>query len=456
MTTSTSALAAAPAPEITVLANGLRVVTQTMPHLETTSLGVWVATGARHEQLREHGISHLLEHMAFKGTAKRSARAIAEEIEQVGGDLNAATSLETTAYYARILGGDDGLALEILADILQNSSFSEEDLVREKEVVLQEIAGINDSPEEIGYDMVQEAAFGTQPIGRPIIGTPESVNAISSADLRQFLAARYTAPDMVIAAAGAVEHATIVSHAQALFGGLSGSKAGGIEHAKYIGGVRSSDRTFEQSHLMLGFEGPAYKHPQFYTAQVFSGLFGGGMSSRLFQEVRENRGLCYSIYSSAWGLADVGMFGVHAATGPEMMGELITTIDAELAKAAHTAAPEREVARAKAQMKAGLLMSLESSSARAEQMARQLLVVGRLLEVKELVGKVDAVTPEGMRAFAEQLATAKNRTAVVIGASTRSAAFAAQAGHVAPPQKAAKAGAAKAAKPAKLATPAKT
>jgi predicted Zn-dependent peptidase len=418
----------APVPEVTTLPNGLRVVTQTMPHLATVSLGVWVATGARHEQLSEHGISHLLEHMAFKGTKTRSARAIAEEIEQVGGDLNAATSLETTAYYARVLGGDDGLALEILADILQNSNIAEDDLVREKEVVLQEIAGINDSPEEIGFDMMQEAAFGTQAVGRPIIGTPDSVNAISSSDIKGFLAARYTAPDMIIAAAGAVDHAKIVSHAQALFGGLSSVRPGGLETASYIGGVRSSDRAFEQSHLMLGFDGPAYKHPQFYTAQVFSGLFGGGMSSRLFQEVRENRGLCYSIYSSAWGLADVGMFGVHAATGPEMMGELITTIDEELAKAAAHAAPEREVARSKAQLKAGLLMSLESSSSRAEQMARQLMVMGRLIDVKELVGKIDAVTPEGMRAFAEQLATAKNRSAVVIGAGSKSAKFAAQAG----------------------------
>ena len=419
---------AAPTPEITTLANGLRVVTQTMPHLATVSLGVWVATGARHEQLAEHGISHLLEHMAFKGTKTRSARAIAEEIEQVGGDLNAATSLETTAYYARVLGGDDGLALEILADILQNSSITEDDLLREKEVVIQEIAGINDSPEEIGYDMMQEAAFGAQAVGRPIIGTPASVTAITSSDIKRFLASRYIAPDMIIAAAGAVDHGRVVSHAQALFGGLSGVRSGGLEQASYIGGVRSSDRAFEQSHVMLGFEGPAYKHPEFYTAQVFSGLFGGGMSSRLFQEVRENRGLCYSIYSSAWGLADVGMFGVHAATGPEMMGELITTIDEELAKAAATAAPEREVARSKAQLKAGLLMSLESSSSRAEQMARQLMVMGRLLDVRELVAKIDAVTPEGMRAFAEQLATAKNRSAVVIGAGRKSAAFAAQAG----------------------------
>jgi predicted Zn-dependent peptidase len=405
------------------------VVTQTMPHLATVSLGVWVATGARHETLREHGISHLLEHMAFKGTKTRSARAIAEEIEQVGGDLNAATSLETTAYYARVLGGDDGLALEILADILQNSNIAEDDLVREKEVVIQEIAGINDSPEEIGFDMMQEAAFGTQAVGRPIIGTPDSVNAITSGDIKGFLASRYTAPDMIIAAAGAVDHAKIVSHAQALFGGLPSTRPGGLETAHYIGGIRSSDRVFEQSHLMLGFDGPAYKHPQFYTAQVFSGLFGGGMSSRLFQEVRENRGLCYSIYSSAWGLADVGMFGVHAATGHEMMGELITTIDEELAKAAATAAPEREVARSKAQLKAGLLMSLESSSSRAEQMARQLMVMGRLIDVKELVAKVDAVTPEGMRAFAEQLATAKNRSVVVIGAGAKSAKYAAQAGH---------------------------
>ena len=414
-------------PDISELPNGLRVVTQNMPHMETSSLGVWVGVGSRHETEAQHGLSHLLEHMAFKGTKQRSAQDIAEEIEAVGGDLNAATSVETTAYYARVLKGDEGMALEILADILQNSSFAAPDLEREREVILQEIAAIDDSPDELVYDLVHDAAYPDQPAGRPIIGTPKSVKRLSASDLRHFLATHYHPGNMVIAAAGAVRHEPFLRHVEALFGGLIRGQTEAGAQARYTGGIRFSSKPFEQSHLMLGFEGPSYLQDDYIAAQVLSGLLGGGMSSRLFQEVREKRGLCYSIYSSAWGFRDSGMFAVHAATGIDMMEPLIDVVRAELARVATDGVSAAEISRSKAQLKAGLLMSLESSSSIAETMARQLLVHGRTLSSQELVTKVDAVTQEQLRTFAARLVTAPPSVAVA-GAGRRSREFAERAG----------------------------
>ena len=407
--------------QITTLANGLRVASHAMPHLETVSLGIWVGAGARHETDAEHGLCHFLEHMAFKGTRLRSARQIAEEIEEVGGDLNAATSLEMTAYYARVLKGDEGVALNILADILQNSIYADDDLEREREVILQEIAGIKDSPDELAYDLIQEAAFPEQPVGRPIIGTPDSVGRHGAANLRAFLETCYGGPRMVLSAAGAIRHEDLVRHAEALFGRLTVRSRGGTVPARYVGGVRFSEKPFEQGHLLVAFKGPSYRDADYFTAQVFSGLMGGGMSSRLFQEVRENRGLCYSIYSSAWGLCDSGMFAIHAATGADVMRDLIDVVVHEVKRAAAEAPGSSEVARAKAQLKAGLLMSLESSGARAEQMARQLLAHDRIIPPAELVARVDAVTAEGICRFAAKLVGSGVPSIAVVGAGARSA-----------------------------------
>jgi predicted Zn-dependent peptidase len=398
---------------ITHLPNGLTVVTHTMPHLETTSLGLWVRVGARHEQDREHGISHFLEHMSFKGTATRSAQAIAEEIEAVGGELNAATGLESTAYYARVLKGDEGVALALLADILLNSAFAPDEIEREREVILQEIAGTKDSPEDMVFELLNEAAYPGQPVGRTILGTAARVQSFTAGDLRAFLAAHYRPGNMVLAAAGAVSHEPFVRHAEALFGGLTAGGFGGESTARYEGGTRSDSKKFEQSHLVLAYEGPSYRDPKYFTAQVFSGLFGGGMSSRLFQEAREKRGLCYSIYSSAFGLGDTGLFAVHAATGAEMMASLIEVTAGEFEAVAGKGPGAAELARAKAQLKAGLLMSLESSSARAEQMARQMMTFGRLIGTSELISAVDAVTEEDVRVLAQEIAASKPSVAVV-------------------------------------------
>lgn len=409
--------------QVTTLANGLRVVSHAMDHLETVSLGVWVAAGARDEAEGEHGISHLLEHMAFKGTSKRGARQIAEEIESVGGDLNAATSLDQTAYFARVLKGDERIALEVLADILQDSKFDPQELERERDVILQEIAATRDDPEDIGYDLLAEAAFPDQPVGRTILGTTASVRGIGRDMLQTFLARHYVPDRMVVSAAGGIRHDVLLRHVEALFGGLPRRDAPQTTLARYVGGTRAYKRRFEQSHVLLGFEGPSFFADDYFAAQVFSGLFGGGMSSRLFQEVRERRGLCYTIYSSAWALADSGLFSIYAATGNDMVNSLSDVVVQELAAVAETGPNEPELARAKAQLKAGLLMSLESSAARAEQMARHVIAHGRVLTPEELIGEVDAVTAADVQSFARRIYASRASVAVV-GAGKVSADYA--------------------------------
>jgi predicted Zn-dependent peptidase len=415
----------------TQLANGMRVVSHRMPSLETVSMGMWVGVGARHETMAQHGISHLLEHMAFKGTKRRSARDIAEEIEAVGGELNAATSIETTAYFTRVLAADIGLGLDILADILLNPRHAEAELEREREVILQEIAATRDSPDEIAYELLQEAAFPGQAIGRPILGTAATVRSFRPQDLRKFMKANYSPGRMVLSAAGKIDHDQLVRHAEALFGAMNGSGGGRFEPARYSGGTRSSSKPFEQTHLLMAFEGPPYSAPDYYAAQVFSSHFGGGISSRLFQEVRERRGLCYSVYSSYWALADTGMFAIHAATGMPMMEELIKVVGAEFRRAASRKPTEAEVARAKAQLKAGMLMGLESSSARAEYMARQMLLFSRLIDTTEIVAKIESVTSDAVRAVAAKILSQSNPSVTVVGASRKSSAYARMAESVA-------------------------
>lgn len=400
---------------VTPLANGFRVISHHMPHLETTSLGVWVGVGARSEDLRCNGISHLLEHMAFKGTARRSAREIAEEIESVGGELNAATSPETTAYYARVLKGDVPLAVDLIADIVRDPRFDDTELAREKEVILQEIAAAEDSPDDVAHDLAQDAAFPDQALGRPILGTRDSVSAFTSADLTEYMMANYVPGSMVLAAAGCVDHAELVRLADAAFGDMAAADVPAPSPARYAGGFRQSDRAFEQAHLVLAFEGPSYLSDAMYTVQILSSMLGGGMSSRLFQEAREARGLCYSIYSYAWGLSDSGLFGIHAATGARQVNELANLIWDELDTLAGTAVGDEELARAKAQLKSGLLMSLESSGSRAEQIARQTLVFGAPRDLDELVDKVDAVDKESVRDLAGAIILSSRPSVSAVG-----------------------------------------
>ena len=388
--------------EVTRLHNGLTVVTDSMSHLQTASVGVWVNTGARHETAHEHGVSHMLEHMAFKGTERRSALAIAEEIETVGGHLNAHTTHESTAYYARVLKQDTGLAVDILADILQHSVFDPEEVERERGVIISEIGQAHDTPDDVVFDDLLEAAYRDQPLGRSILGTVDTVSSFSRGELQGYMGQRYLAPGMVLAAAGGVDHEDIVRLAAERFGALPNRKTNGAEPAIFRAGERRKERDLEQVHLALAFEGPTYSDPDYYTAQVFSGVLGGGMSSRLFQEVREKRGLCYSVFAFSWSFADTGVFGLYAGTSPDDVAELMPVLSGELGRLGEDAS-EEEVARSRAQIKAGLMMGLESSSSRAEQIARQYMIHGRVLPIEELVARVDAVDAAAIRQYAARL-----------------------------------------------------
>jgi predicted Zn-dependent peptidase len=400
--------------ELTRLPTGLTVVTHRMDHLESAALGVWVRAGARSEENDEHGISHLLEHMAFKGTKTRSATDIAEQIEAVGGDLNAATSVETTSYHARILKADVPLALDILSDILRRSVFDTNELEREKHVIVQEIGAAHDTPEDRAYDLLVEGAFPGQPIGRTILGTTETVTGFQPAAIGRYLDRHYRGPTMVVSAAGAVDHRQLVELAGAGFADLIGDGGPKPLPATYRGGEAREKRDLMEAQIMLGFEGRAHASADFHTAQVLAGLLGGGMSSRLFQEVRERRGLCYSIYSFHWSFADSGLFGIHAATSEEDVAGLVPVILEELDKVT-AGVTEAEVDRAKAQMRAGLLMALENPGARAGQMARQILIFGKLIAMEELVQRIDSVTVDKVRDLAAAIFAGSPPTVAAVG-----------------------------------------
>jgi predicted Zn-dependent peptidase len=399
---------------VTTLKSGINVVTDTMPHLETASLGVWVNAGSRDEHRDENGISHMLEHMAFKGTRRRTARQIAEEIEAVGGDLNAATGAETTAYYARVLKADVPLALDVLSDILSEPAFDRDELAREQSVIVQEIGAVADAPDDLIFENLQSVAFPDQPLGRSILGTAKTVRSFDAARLREYLTRNYRGPEMVVAAAGAVDHQAVVAEVERRFSSFNGPGTPLPEPASFGGGTHVEERDLEQVHIALALPGVPLKDPAIYSLQAFTNVLGGGMSSRLFQEAREKRGLCYSIYSFHMPYSDVGMFGLYAGTDAADTSELMRLIVDEIADAAETLS-EPEIARAKAQMKAGLLMALEGSGERIGQLARQMITQGRPIPVDELVAKIEAVTAESARAAGRALLTSGKQATAVLG-----------------------------------------
>lgn len=377
--------------QASALSNGVRVVTDTMPHVETISLGVWLDVGARYETLPQNGVSHLLEHLAFKGTHNRSAKQLAEEIEAVGGYLNAYTSREHTTYYARLLKEDLPLAIDILSDIVLNATYREEELRREKDVIIQEIGQVRDTPDDLIFECLQEAAFPEQPLGRSILGTAESVRKFDSQSIRSYMQCHYRAEATVLSAAGNLDHDQLIDLAEQSFGSMEVKRQESFSPANFEGGWLHEERSLEQVHLALGFPATAFDDPDYFAQQVLTTILGGGMSSRLFQEVRENRGLAYSVYAFSSAHADTGLFGIYAGTGPSQVGELLPVIAIEMKKMADDVEAD-ELARAKSQLKASLLMSLESTPSRVEQLGRQTLIFGRAVPTDELTAKVDAIT----------------------------------------------------------------
>jgi len=382
--------------QLSTLTNGLRVATDRVDTVDTVSLGIWIDVGTRHEPAEINGVAHFLEHMAFKGTERRSALAIAEEIEAVGGHLNAYTSRESTAYYAKVLKEDLPLALDILSDILQYSTFDCEEIERERAVILQEIGQANDTPDDIIFDYFQERAFPDQAMGRPVLGSPEIIRRLGRDAVLGYLRDHYGARRMVLAAAGHLDHERIVDLAEALLGGMPADRSTTTEPARYIGGDRREHRDLEQLHLVMGFPGPALDHPDYYAAAVLSTALGGGMSSRLFQEIREKRGLVYAIHSFVHGYRDGGLFGIYAGTGEAEAAELVPALCEQAVRLEAGLSPI-ELNRAKTQMKAGLLMSLESTSARCEQLAQHLLIHGTPFDPVDIVRRIEAVDDGAIR-----------------------------------------------------------
>ncbi len=382
--------------------NGFRVVAEEMPGLNSASIGIWVSAGGRHERLEQNGIAHFLEHMAFKGTKRRSALQIAEAIEDVGGYINAYTSREMTAYYARVLEDDVALALDVLGDIALNPVFDENEIETERGVILQEIGQAQDTPDDVVFDWLQEVAYPEQPMGRTILGPSERVRTFSKGDLKNFASEHYRPERMILSVAGAFDYDRVLVMAEQLFGGLERGQTDLLVPARFAGGERHEVKSLEQVHFALAFETPGYMDDAVYTAQVYSSVLGGGMSSRLFQEIRERRGLCYSIFAQTGAYADTGMTTIYAGTSGEQIGDLARITIDELKRAADDL-NEAEVERARVQMKAGMLMGLESPSARAERMARLVEIWGRVPGVDEVVQKIEAVTHSSVREFATGL-----------------------------------------------------
>ncbi|MBE6447609.1 MAG: insulinase family protein [Alphaproteobacteria bacterium] len=400
--------------KLTRLDNGLRVVTKSLDNFESVMLGYWVKAGAACETKENNGISHFLEHMAFKGTSSRTAKQIAEEIESVGGYLNAYTSRETTAFHAKLLKDDRHIAIDILSDILQNPTFANIELERERGVILQEISQTNDTPDDIIFDHFQDVAFPNQSMGRSILGPVDVVSAITANDLRKYRNRFYNADNIIFGAVGNISHDEILEYADKYFHNFGNVKTPELLSVyDYKGGCYSDVRDLEQAHIILGFNGISSVSEDFYALAIFSSILGGGMSSRLFQEVREKRGLVYSVYSFSSSYSRNGLFGVYAATSPDKLSELVDVASVELMKMSENIS-EDEFNRTKAQFKAGLLMSQESNSSMCEQIVNQTMIFGRPLTRDEILTKIDKVSIDDVKRLTKKI-TASNTSIITVG-----------------------------------------
>ena len=387
---------------ITTLDNGFRIVTENMSGLKSASVGIWIDTGGRNETLKQNGIAHFLEHMAFKGTLKRSSLDIAQAIENVGGYINAYTSREMTAYYARVLENDVPLAIDVISDILLNPIFDKQELETERGVILQEIGQSLDTPDDVIFDWLQETAYPDQPLWRTILGSTERVRNFSRDDLIGFVSDHYGPEQMVLSAAGAINHEEVVSQAKSLFDKKVPIKKSKAVGSLYSGGELQVEKDLEQAHFALAFEAPGYLSDSIYASQIYSIALGGGMSSRLFQEIREKRGLCYTIFAQAGAYSDTGLLTIYSGTSSENLKNLSDITISEMKRAAIDF-EQAELDRARVQMKAGMLMGLESASSRVERLARMLIIWNKIPSLDEVVQKIDAVSLEDVRAFASNI-----------------------------------------------------
>lgn len=402
------------------LPNGFTVAIDPMPGVETLAVGLYADVGARSEPEAVGGLAHMVEHMVFKGAGSRDARAIAESIEDVGGSLNAWTSREGTAFHARMLPGDLALGVDIIADFVRAPRFDADELEREKGVVLSELGEARDTPDDVVFDDLNAACFPGQPLGRPVLGNETSIAAIAASDLHGWLGTHYRPGGLILAAAGKVDADALLRLAEARFGDLDPGVAPPPPSARFSGGAHHDTRRFDQVHLTLAWEALPADHPDAPALSLFSQAAGGGMSSRLFQEVREDLGLAYSIYSWAAGYKDTGVFGMYCAADPADAARALSLSRAILARTAE-GFTDAELARSKAQARAGLLMGLESVQSRADYLARGIDLRGRIVHPAEHVAEIDAVTLADVRRVAAKVLGGPAATATVGGKLARAA-----------------------------------
>ena len=388
--------------EIHKLTNGFTILTDHLPHVETITAGVWVGVGARNETAEKNGVSHFLEHMAFKGTANRSVEDIALSVESAGGHINAYTGPDATAYFVRMMAEDRPLGTDILADIVLNSTFPPEELERERGVILQEIDGYADEPESVCHEAANRVYWPDQALGRSILGPREIIAAMPRSTIAGYMADNYRAGRMVLAVSGNIDAEAVRGQAESLFGGIEPESDLYREPAVFGGGEERIERDSEQVHLSLGFGGLSLHDPDYHAQQILAGVLGGGMASRLFREIREKRGLVYSIYASANAFSDGGILSFHAGTGPALIGDLIPVLCDEL-NGVRTRVTQDEIDRAKRQIKSSLAMSLEATMRRADRMSQQILRYGRVVPVAETMANLDAVTTERVQAVADRI-----------------------------------------------------
>jgi predicted Zn-dependent peptidase len=393
----------------TVLDNGIRIVSHEMPDNRSVSLGIWVENGSRHESEAENGISHFIEHLLFKGTERRSAAQIAEEMDAVGGVINAFTSKENTCYYAKVLDENLPLAIDLLSDIFLHSSFDAEEIERERSVILQEISQAEDTPDDYVHDLFNLDFFKDHPIGWPICGRQETVNGFRRQDIVDFFKARYRPHRVVVAAAGNFRHAALVEEMGARLGSIDGApvSAAGNLHGDRVpemaNGVYPHIKPLEQAHLCLGMSGIHQTHPKRYIGYVLNTLLGGGMSSRLFQEIREKRGKAYSVYSFSSSYRDVGYLGVYAGTNLESTEEVVDLITAELQKLAGGEITDTELQRTLGQLVGSTMLSLESTDSWMSHIARNEIYFGHAVTTDEICRRIRAVSRAEVIELAKEL-----------------------------------------------------
>lgn len=373
-----------------------------MPTVETVAVALWVDVGARYESPEQNGLAHFVEHMMFKGTKRRTALQIAEEFDNVGGVLNAFTSREHTVYHAKVLKEHLPLAMDLIADIVFHATIDAEELEKERGVVLQEIAQTEDDPDDLVFDFVQEKSFPNQPLGRRILGTDALVKKFTRADMLRYLEQHYFPENMVLSVVGHTDHAEVTKLAKAHFG-VSRPRGSSVHLAgEYKGGEAIVEKELEQLHLVLSFPSVGFRHPDYYTLQVLSTLLGGGMSSRLFQEAREKRGLCYAIQPYISNYSETGLFSIYSGTAADKAPELLGVITEQLRDIASHVTTE-ELARAKAQLKSSLFMERESCGALAEELGRQVLCYNRAIPPQEVVAAIERVTAEDIHRLTRQM-----------------------------------------------------